>query len=93
MTNFNPNFDAIKGDASITSPSEYARRLMIEHLRQYAEFKGITHEDLARAAGMKRSSVSRLLSGRFDPRLRTFLKIAGALNLHLELAERTGCDK
>ncbi len=87
MTNFNPNLDAITGDANI------AARLLIEYLRQYADFKRITHTDLAAAAGMKRSSVSRLLSGRFDPRLRTFLKIAGALNLHLELAERTGCDK
>lgn len=87
MTNFNPNFDAIKGDASITSPSEYARRLMIEHLRQYAEFKGITHEDLARAAGMKRSSVTRLLSGRFDPKMETFLKIAAAMHMRVMIAE------
>lgn len=78
-----PDFSKIKaGEAS-----EFARKLLIEFVKQTAESRGITYREIARLTGLHPSNISRVLSGRYSPELDTFLKICGALNLHLELKE------
>lgn len=68
--------------------SEFARKLLIEFVRKIAEERGVSVAEIARRAGLHRSNVSRILSGRYSPELDTFLKIAGALDLHLDLREK-----
>lgn len=82
-----PNsFDASKVEAG--EASEFARKLLIEFVRKIAEERGVSVAEIARRAGLHRSNVSRILSGRYSPELDTFLKIAGALDLHLDLREK-----
>lgn len=82
-----PNsFDASKVEAG--EASEFARKLLIEFARKIAEERGVSVAEIARRAGLHRSNVSRILSGRYSPELDTFLKIAGALDLHLDLREK-----
>jgi len=85
MTKFTPNFEQLKGDAS---PSELARRLLIDCVKQYADRKGVTQDQIAEATGLRRQNVNRVLSGRYSPTLDTFLKIAGALGLHLDISAK-----
>lgn len=81
MKEFKPDFSEIQAGNS----SEFARKTLIEFVRQYALWKGLTHQDIANKTGMHRSNVTRILSSRYSPELDSFLKIAGALNLHLDL--------
>lgn len=47
----------------------------------------ITQEELARRAGTKKSNISRLESGSYNPSLDFLIKIAGCLdkNIHIEI--------
>lgn len=83
---FTPNFDAIQNDASVTEASAFARRLLIDYVRQYAQFEGVTQTELARRTGFHQSHVARFFSAKYSPNMDTFLKIAGALGLHLDLS-------
>ncbi len=60
---------------------ELARKALIDYVRQHAEAKGITHRAIAEGVGMKRPSVSRILSNKFPPTLDTLLRITRFLNL------------
>lgn len=68
--------------------SEFARKLLIEFMHKIAEERGVSNAEIARRSGLQRPNVSRILSGRYSPELDTFLKIAGALDLHLEIREK-----
>lgn len=85
MTNFNPNLDHLQSDASITEASEFAERILIEYLRQYAEHRGLSQTEIAKVSGIKQSNISRLFAGKYPPTLRTFLRVAGALDMHLNI--------
>lgn len=78
---FTPDFSKIQAD----NPSEYERKILVEHLKQYFEFTGITQQELAELTGLHQSNISRVLSGKYSPELDTFLKIASALNLRIEI--------
>jgi len=79
-----PNsLDASKIEAG--EASEFARKLLVEYVRKIAEERGVSNAEIARRCGLQRPNVSRILSGRYSPELDTFLKIAGALDLRLEL--------
>lgn len=82
MADFNPDFSNIEAG----EPSEFARKMLIEFVKQYAEFKGVTQKHIADATGFTQSNVSRILSAKYSPTLDNFLKIAGALNLHLDIS-------
>lgn len=82
MPDFNPNFDHIEAG----EPSEFARKMLIEFVKQYAEFKGVTQKQIADRTGFTQGNISRILSAKYPPTLDNFLKIAGALHLHLDIS-------
>lgn len=84
---FTPNFDHIQADASITEASKFARKMLTEYVKQYAEFKGITQTQIAQATGFTQGNVSRILSAKYSPTLDNFLKIAGAVGVRLEIMQ------
>lgn len=87
MTDFNPNFDHIQGDESISSPHEFARKMLVEYLRQYTLHKGITHDELAKITGLHQSNVTRIFSGKYSPTMDTFLNLAGAMSLKVYISD------
>lgn len=54
------------------------------------EKKGITHQQIADLTGFERSSVTRMLSGKFSPSLANFLKIIDAVGLMIYLQDKDG---
>jgi len=72
-----------KGDSS-----EVARKRLIEFVRQFAEFAGVSQIEIAERCGMQQPNVNRFLTGRDSPRLDTFLKIAVVLDLNIEIVSR-----
>ena len=87
-TTFTPNFDHIQNDGSITEPSVFARKMLIAFVKQYAEFKGVTQQEIAALTGFKQGNVSRILSAAYAPTLDNLLKIAAALDLHIDITEK-----
>jgi len=79
MPNFTPNLSNIEPGVS------HARRCLIETVKQLAKHKGITQDDIAERSGLIRSNVSRVLSGKYDPKLGTFLKIVTAIDAQLTI--------
>jgi transcriptional regulator with XRE-family HTH domain len=57
-------------------------------LRDAASRRGITHQRIADATGMRRSSVTRMLSGHFPPTLDYLLKLADAIDLEIKFHEK-----
>jgi len=49
--------------------------------------KGLTQTKLAEKAGTKQSSIARFESGSYNPTLAFVQKLAGALNIKIQLAE------
>lgn len=90
MNDFTPNFDHIQQDTSIADASVFARKILIEFVKQAAADRGMTQTEIARITGLKQSNIARVLSGKYSPTLDTFLKIAGALNLHIDISTRIG---
>lgn len=78
---FTPTFDRIEAG----EPNVFARKMLVEFVKQYASHSGVSQRELAERCGMKQSSIARIFSHRFPPTLDTFLKIAGALSLHLDI--------
>lgn len=58
-----------------------------ERLRALREKKGLTQEQLARAAGVRQSIVSKIERGVIDPRFSTMQALARALGLRLDKLE------
>lgn len=81
MTDFTPNFDNITAG----SPTESARKSIVEVIRQYADHAGISHAEIARRTGMKQPSVNRVLNHRFCPKLDTIITIAHAVGLGITI--------
>jgi transcriptional regulator with XRE-family HTH domain len=64
------------------------------NLRSHRKRASLTQEDLAHAAGVHPSEVSRLESAHRDPRLSTIVRLAAALGVSpASLLERTGADE
>jgi Predicted transcriptional regulator with C-terminal CBS domains len=88
MNKFTPDFDHIQQDASITDASIFARKMLVEFVKQSATERGITQAEIATLTGLKQSNIARVLSGKYSPTLDTFLKIAGALDMHIDISRR-----
>jgi len=84
MPNFTPDLSKIEPG----EPSEYARKLLLEYIRQYADHLGVTQLEIALRTGFTQSNVSRILSAKYSPTMDSFIRIAGALDLHLELGPK-----
>jgi len=89
MTNCTDALNAIQHDASIPEAAAFARQMLVEFVKQTAIDRGVTQSKIAQRTGLKQSNIARVLSGKYSPTLDTFLKIAGALDLHLSMTTQT----
>jgi DNA-binding phage protein len=62
-------------------PNEHWK-LLVLLLKEIAEAKGVTHEQIAEASGLQRSNVTRTFSLSYCPNLNTFMTIAEALKVN-----------
>lgn len=56
--------------------------LLVLLLKEIAEAKGVTHEQIAEASGLQRSNVTRTFNLSYCPTLATFISIAKALKVN-----------
>jgi DNA-binding XRE family transcriptional regulator len=64
-----------------------ARQEVASQLKQVRRDQGMTQESLAELVGTKKSNISRLESGRYNPSLDFLVKVAGGLGkqIHVKL--------
>jgi transcriptional regulator with XRE-family HTH domain len=62
-----------------------ARQDVAAQLRQVRKEQGMTQESLAELVGTKKSNISRLESGRYNPSLDFLVKVAGGLGKHIQV--------
>lgn len=62
-------------------------QLLVLILKQTAESKGITQNQIAGSTGMQQSAISRFFLLKYKPTLETFLKIANALNCKINITD------
>lgn len=58
-------------------------KLLVLLLKNIAEDKGITHQQIADETGLIRSNVSRFFGVRYKPNLEVFLRIAQAVKVNI----------
>lgn len=63
----------------------YARQEIAAQLRQVRKEQGMTQERLAEKVGTRKSNISRLESGRYNPSLDFLEKVAGGLGREIEV--------
>ncbi|MCM1106989.1 MAG: helix-turn-helix domain-containing protein [Blautia sp.] len=62
-----------------------ARQEVAEQLKAARKEQGVTQENLAERVGTKKSNISRLESGRYNPSLDFLEKVAGGLGRQLQI--------
>lgn len=62
-----------------------ARREIAQQLREVRRSQGMTQESLAQRVGTKKSNISRLESGRYNPSLDFLVKVAGGLGKQIQV--------
>ncbi|MBN1187959.1 MAG: helix-turn-helix transcriptional regulator [Bacteroidales bacterium] len=73
-----------------TKPNEQHWKLLVLILKNIAEKKGISHEMIAEQIGLKRPSISRMLSLKYCPSIANFLAIANAIEVNFFLEDKEG---
>ena len=63
----------------------HARQDIAAQLRQVRKEQGMTQERLAEKVGTRKSNISRLESGRYNPSLDFLEKVAGGLGREIEV--------
>lgn len=63
----------------------HARQEIAAQLRQVRKEQGMTQERLAEKVGTRKSNISRLESGRYNPSLDFLEKVAGGLGREIEV--------
>ena len=63
----------------------HARQEIAAQLRQVRKEQGMTQERLAEKVGSRKSNISRLESGRYNPSLDFLEKVAGGLGREIEV--------
>ena len=63
----------------------HARQEIAAQLRQVRKEQGMTQERLAEKVGTRKSNISRLESGRYNPSLDFMEKVAGGLGREIEV--------
>ena len=63
----------------------HSRQQIAAHLRQVRKEQGMTQERLAEKVGTRKSNISRLESGRYNPSLDFLEKVAGGLGREIEV--------
>ena len=66
----------------------HARQEIASQLRQVRKEQGMTQERLAEKVGTRKSNISRLESGRYNPSLDFLEKVAGGLGREIEVKSR-----
>ena len=61
------------------------REEVAQHLREVRNSQGMTQESLADRVGTKKSNISRLESGRYNPSLDFLVKVAGGLGKQIQV--------
>ena len=64
---------------------ESARETVVRQLREARKAKGMTQEHLAGLVGTKKSNISRLESGRYNPSLDFLVKVADGLGRQIKI--------
>ena len=62
-----------------------ASQEVAKQLRDVRKSQGITQESLAELVGTKKSNISRLESGRYNPSLDFLVKVAGGLGKQIQV--------
>lgn len=62
-----------------------AREEIAHQLREVRKSQGMTQESLAERVGTKKSNISRLESGRYNPSLDFLVKVAGGLGRQIQV--------
>lgn len=70
--------------------NDYHWKVLVTFLEQIARQKGITQDQIAAITGMKQSSISRLFSLNYVPKLHTFLSIAQAVGVNFFFEDKEG---
>lgn len=65
------------------NPNEQHWQLLVLILKEVADAKHITQDQIAEITGLQQSSVSRFFSLKWNPQLGTYLKIAKALKMNV----------
>lgn len=61
------------------------RRDVVDQLRSVRKAQGMTQESLAERVGTKKSNISRLESGRYNPSLDFLVKVADGLGKQIQI--------
>ncbi len=61
------------------------RKEVAQQLREVRKSQGMTQESLADRVGTKKSNISRLESGRYNPSLDFLVKVAGGLGKQIQV--------
>ena len=61
------------------------RKRLLAQVKECAERRNVTQEQIAEVTGFTQSNVARILSARYSPTLDNFLKITTALDLNVEV--------
>ena len=70
----------------MTGIDERTRREVVYQLKMARKAEGMTQEHLAELVGTKKSNISRLESGRYNPSLDFLVKVAGGLGKEVSIS-------
>jgi transcriptional regulator with XRE-family HTH domain len=70
---------------SKNTSAENPRESVVRQLKSYRKDQGMTQEQLAERVGTKKSNISRLESGRYNPSLDFLVKVAEGLGKQIQM--------
>jgi transcriptional regulator with XRE-family HTH domain len=68
--------------------NEQQWQLLVLLLKEIAEQKGLTQQQIADASGLMRSNVNRLFALKFPPNIKTFLSVAQAVGVNFYFEDK-----
>ena len=75
-----------KGTNLMKKVLESPRLDIVRQLKEVRKAEGMTQEELAELVGTKKSNISRLESGRYNPSLDFLVKVAGGLGKKIQVS-------
>lgn len=78
---------------STINDNNYDWQVMVLFLKNIAESKGLSQNDIAKRTGLKQSNISRLFGLRYCPTLKTFIMIAKALEVNFFFEDRNSTSE
>lgn len=63
--------------------------ILLYNLKETASSKGVTHQVIADKIGWKATNVTRMLNGRYIPRLDNLIKLANAIGVKVSITVQT----